>query len=125
MLDMRTLLNKLGGRPNWHTGYFRLSVAAAIVGLVLSTSAWFAVSHREDQLSALELSSRAEGHALNLQVGIISYLRKAAAVRALFDSSDAKVSRTQFEDFTKLVMNDQHAILGIRGFRGSCTTSAS
>jgi diguanylate cyclase (GGDEF)-like protein len=117
MLDMRTLLNKLSGRPNtphwWHTGYFRLSVAAAIVGLVLSTSAWFAVSHREDQLSALELSSRAEGHALNLQVGIISYLRKAAAVRALFDSSDAKVSRTQFEDFTKLVMNDQHAILGI------------
>jgi diguanylate cyclase (GGDEF)-like protein len=88
-------------------------VVVAIVGLILSTSAWFAVSQREDQLAALELSSRAEAHALNLQVGIISYLRKAAGVRALFESSDAKVSRVQFEEFTKQVMNDQNAILGM------------
>jgi diguanylate cyclase (GGDEF)-like protein/PAS domain S-box-containing protein len=114
---MRIFLNKLGWRPNtsrwWHTRYFWLSVVVAIAGLILSTSAWFAVSHREGQLAALELSSRAEGHALNLQVGIISYLRKAAGVRALFESSDAKVSRMQFEEFTKQVMNDQNAILGM------------
>jgi diguanylate cyclase (GGDEF)-like protein/PAS domain S-box-containing protein len=116
-MDMRILLNKLRWSSNtsrgWHARYFWLSIVVAIAGLILSTSAWFAVSHREDQLAELELSSRAEGHALNLQAGIISYLRKAAGVRALFESSDAKVSRTQFEEFTKQVMNDQHAILGM------------
>ena len=115
--DMRILLNKLRWRLNtsrgWHARYFWLSIVVAIAGLILSTSAWFAVSHREDQLAELELSSRAEGHALNLQAGIISYLRKAAGVRALFKSSDAKVNRTQFEEFTKQVMNEQHAILGM------------
>ena len=58
--------------------YSWLSLAVAITGLILSVSAWFAVSHREDQLAALELSGRAESHALNLQVGIISYLRKVS-----------------------------------------------
>jgi diguanylate cyclase (GGDEF)-like protein len=114
---MRTLLNKLGLRPitsrSWHIRYVCLSQVVAVAGLILSTSAWFAVSHREDQLAALELSSRAEGHALNLQVGINSYLRKAGALRALFESSGAKISRTQFEEFTKQLMNDQHAILGM------------
>jgi diguanylate cyclase (GGDEF)-like protein len=97
----------------WRARYSWVSLAVAIAGLIISTLAWFAVSHREDRLAELELSSRAEGHALSLQVGIISYLRKVSGLAALFESSDAVVSRAQFEKFTKLVMNDQNAILGM------------
>jgi diguanylate cyclase (GGDEF)-like protein len=99
--------------PWWRAGHFLLSLAVAIVGLTLSTSAWFAVSLREDQLAALELASRAEGQALNLQVGINSYLRKISGLRALLETFEDNVSRAQFEQFTKQLMNDQNAILGM------------
>jgi diguanylate cyclase (GGDEF)-like protein/PAS domain S-box-containing protein len=115
---MRALWNMLGSRKGpftsaWRARYSLLALGVAIFGLILSASAWFAVSLRENQLAALELSSSASGHALNLQVGIGSYLRKASGLRALFDSSDHSVSRAQFEKFTKEVMNDTHAILGM------------
>jgi diguanylate cyclase (GGDEF)-like protein len=112
---MHLYRNKLGGssRRWWRARYSWLSLGVAIAGLILSASAWFAVSHREDQLTALELSSRAEGHALNLQVGIFSYLRKVSSLRALFESSDGSVSRAQFDKFTQQIMNDQNAILGM------------
>jgi diguanylate cyclase (GGDEF)-like protein len=97
----------------WHARYSWLSLGVAVAGLILSTFAWFAVSHREDQLAALELSSRAEGHALNLQVGFNSYLRKVSGLRGLFESSDDNVSRAQFGKFTKQLMSDQKAILGM------------
>jgi diguanylate cyclase (GGDEF)-like protein len=115
---LRANWNKIGCRRGSSTGRWRaryswLSLGVAIAGLILSASAWFAVSHREDQVAALELSSRAEGHALNLQVGIISYLRKVSSLRALFESSDGSVSRVQFDKFTKQIMSDQNAILGM------------
>jgi hypothetical protein len=115
---MRAYWNKIDWRrglspPWWRAGHFLLSLAVAIVGLTLSTSAWFAVSLREDQLAALELASRAEGQALNLQVGINSYLRKISGLRALLETFEDNVSRAQFEQFTKQLMNDQNAILGM------------
>ena len=85
----------------------------AVVGLIASTAAWFAVSLREDRLAALEMASLANGQALTLQVGIGAYLRKVAALRALFESADDKVSRAQFEQFTKQLMSDQTAMLGM------------
>jgi diguanylate cyclase (GGDEF)-like protein len=60
----------------------------------------------------LELSSRAYGHALNLQFGINAYLRRVSGLRAFFDIS-GNVSRAQFEKITKQLMNDQNAILGM------------
>ena len=96
----------------WRARYFWLSTAVAIAGLVASLSAWVAVSHRENELAALELSSRAYGHALNLQFGINAYLRRVSGLRAFFDTS-GNVSRAQFEKITKQLMNDQNAILGM------------
>jgi diguanylate cyclase (GGDEF)-like protein len=115
---MRANWNKIGWRRRsstrwWRARYSWLSLGVAITGLILSASAWFAVSHREDQMAALELNGRAEGHALNLQVGIISNLRRVSGLRALFESSDGSISRAQFDKFTKQVMNDQDAILGM------------
>ena len=54
----------------------------------------------------MELSSRAYGHALNLQFGINAYLRRVSGLRAFFDTS-GNVSRAQFEKITKQLMNDQ------------------
>jgi diguanylate cyclase (GGDEF)-like protein len=115
---MRAYWNKIGWRSGsptrwWHNRYSWLSLAVAICGVLVSVSAWFAVSLREDRLAALELASRAEGQALNLQVGIASSLRKVSGLRALFETLDGNVSRTQFEQFTKQLMNDQTALLGM------------
>ena len=104
----------LSRQPAWSPArYVWLSLVVTIAGLIVSATAWYTVSQRDDQLAALELSSRAEGHALSLQVGLILYLRKVSGLAALFESSDGTVSRAQFERFTKLIMNDQTAILGM------------
>ena len=114
MRKPKSLWRKSGedAAPWWRARYFWLSTAVAIAGLVASLSAWVAVSHRENELATLELSSRAYDHALNLQFGINSYLRKVAGLRSFFDVS-GNVSRSQFERMTKQLMNDQNAILGM------------
>ncbi len=98
--------------PWWRGRYVWASILAAVAGMLLSASAWFVVSQRENQLAQLELSSRANGHALNLQFGINSYLRKVSGLRAFFDATN-NVSRTQFLKITTQLMNDQNAILGM------------
>jgi hypothetical protein len=64
------------------TLYPWLSLAAAILGLIVSGLTWFAVSHRESELAKLELSSQGSGYALTLQFGIDAYLRRVAGLRA-------------------------------------------
>jgi CHASE1-domain containing sensor protein len=80
--------------------------------LVVSASAWVAVSHQENELAGLELSSRANSHVMSLQAGIDAHLRRFLGLRALFASSDY-VSRDQFENFAKERLSDQSAILGM------------
>jgi CHASE1-domain containing sensor protein len=114
---VRACWNTIGSRGKsrarlWRARYFWLSVVAAIAGSIISLFAWFAVSHRENQLAELDLSSRASGHALVLQFGVDSYLRKVSGLRALFESS-VHISREQFQKFTKQIMSDQDAILGM------------
>ena len=94
------------------TLYPWLGLAAALLGLIASGLAWFAVSHRESELAKLELSSQGSGYALTLQFGIDAYLRRVVGLRALFDSSD-NVSRGQFDKFAKQLLSGQSAILGM------------
>src|SRR4051812_47302222 len=89
-----------------------LSLAAAILGSIVSGLTWFAVSHRESELAKLELSSQGSGCAFTLQSGIDAYLRRVVGLRALFDSSD-HVGRGQFDKFTKQLLSGQSAILGM------------
>jgi diguanylate cyclase (GGDEF)-like protein/PAS domain S-box-containing protein len=115
---MRAYWNRIGWRRAsstrwWRSRYSWLSLVVATLGLIVSTSAWFAISKQENQLAEFELASRAEGQALNLQVGIAAYLRKVFALRAMFETFEDKVSRAQFEQFTRQLMNDQTAILGM------------
>jgi diguanylate cyclase (GGDEF)-like protein len=92
--------------------YIWMSLVAGGIGLVFSLSASFAVWHREKHLAELELSARASGYAQTLQFGIDAYMRKVSGLRALFDSTN-NVGRDQFERFTKQLLSDQSAILGM------------
>ena len=96
----------------WRTRYSRLGLVVAIAGLIVSASAWFAVSHWENQQAAVDLTLRANGHAMALQSGINAYLRKVSGLRAFFEASD-HVSRGEFDVFVKRIMDDQNAILGM------------
>jgi CHASE1-domain containing sensor protein len=96
----------------WRARRFWLSFVAVTAGFLVSAFAWAVVSHHENELAELELSSRANSHIMSLQSGIDAYMRKVFGLQALFESSDY-VSREQFEKFTKQIMNDQNALLGM------------
>jgi methyl-accepting chemotaxis protein len=93
--------------------YVWASIAAAVIGLALSVSAWLAVSARENGLAEAEMSSRGNSHALILQNGINEYLAKVGALRALFQTSDREFNRREFTAFSEFLLRDQTAILAV------------
>jgi PAS domain-containing protein len=93
--------------------YLWRSLAACAVGLVLSLAAALATGQRERELAQLELNGLANGYALTLQFGISTYMRKIDALRTLFDTVGTTISRDQFATFTKQLLSDQIAILGM------------
>ncbi len=84
-----------------------------MVGLALSLAAALATGQREIQLAQIELNGLANGYALTLQFGINTYMRKVAALRTLFDTVGSTVSRDQFATFTKQLLSDQIALVGM------------
>jgi diguanylate cyclase (GGDEF)-like protein len=84
---------------------------AACVGLILSLSAALTVWHRANRLAELELTARASNYEQTLQFGINMYMRRVAALRALFESTN--VSRELFEKFSKQVLSGQTAMRGM------------
>jgi diguanylate cyclase (GGDEF)-like protein len=112
---MRALWNILPSfKPRatwWHAPYVGLSILAGCVGLILSLCAAFTVWHRAHQLAELELTARASNYEQTLQFGINNYMRRVAALRALFEST--KVSRELFEKFSTQVLSGQSAMRGM------------
>ena len=92
--------------------YLWRSLAACAIGLVLSLAAALATGQRERQLAQIELNGLANGYALTLQFGISTYMRKVTALRTLFDTVGT-VSREQFASFSKQLLTDQVAIVGM------------
>jgi diguanylate cyclase (GGDEF)-like protein len=90
-------------------------LVAAIVGSVLSLSAWFVISGWEKRSAENEFIGTAEDHALALQNGLNEYLSKMIAVRATFNASDT-VSRKQFGIFSDALLHGQTAIRGFSWF---------
>src|SRR4051794_29480195 len=112
---MRTVWNilpSLKPRAAWRAGpYVWLSILAGCVGVILSLSAAFTVWHRADRLAELELTARASNYDQSLQFGINMYMRRVAALRSLFESTN--VSRELFEKFSKQVLSGQSAMRGM------------
>ena len=92
--------------------YLWRSLGACAVGLVLSLAAALATGQRELQLAQIELNGLANGYALTLQFGISTYMRKVTALRTLFDTFGT-VSREQFASFSKQLLTEQVAIVGM------------
>ena len=92
--------------------YLWRSLAACAIGLVLSLAAALATGQRELQLAQIELNGLANGYALTLQFGISTYMRKVTALRTLFDTFGT-VSREQFASFSKQLLTEQVAIVGM------------
>jgi diguanylate cyclase (GGDEF)-like protein len=93
--------------------YVWRSLGACVVGLALALGAALATGQRERELAQLELNGLANGYALTLQFGISTYMRKIDALRTLFDTVGTTISRDQFATFTKQLLSDQIAILGM------------
>jgi diguanylate cyclase (GGDEF)-like protein len=107
-----TVFEMSGSRRRPHV-YFWASIAAVVVGLALSIYVWRVVTLRENQQAELELTARANNHALVLQNGINQSLTKIAALRAPFQSADSAISRQEFETFSEFLLGDQTAILAV------------
>ncbi len=106
------ILPSLKPRATWRAGpCVWLSILAGCVGVILSLSAAFTVWHRANRLAELELTARASNYDQTLQFGINMYMRRVAALRSLFESTN--VSRELFEKFSKQVLSGQSAMRGM------------
>ena len=90
---------------------FGPAVAAAAIGLALSVLAWFAVATWEDRLAKEDFAKSAADHAQALQAGLNEYLYKLVALRAFFNGSQHGVTRSEFNVFTKDLLDERKAIL--------------
>ena len=88
------------------------ALVAGVIGLALFLGLTFVVWHRENQVAEMELNARASNYALTIQFGIDAYLRRVAALAALFDSTGS-ISREQFEKFSTQILQDQTAMRGM------------
>jgi len=86
------------------------SVVTATLGIALSVVSAFMVSLSEDRYSKSAFSSVAENYSMILQKGVNEYLTKLVALRSLFDSSEDRVTRGEFEAFTRPVLKSNSAI---------------
>ncbi len=75
------------------------SFLAAFIGIAVSLISAGLIVHRDDNHARLQFACTAENHFMVLQNGLNEYLDKLTAVRALFDSSSAPVTRNEFEAF--------------------------
>lgn len=99
-----------GQRP---PAYWVRTLASAVLGTTLSLAAWLVTSHWEDRVAELEFTGRASNLASTLQTGLNEYLAKIVALRALFEASDNKVTRQEFQNFADRILQNQPAILSV------------
>jgi hypothetical protein len=100
----------VGGAEWWRAPHLVPCAVAAVIGIAISLSCWFAASVREDRLAELELTARTNSHAMVLQGEIGDYLDKLVALRAFFEASEA-VSRPEFITFSQSILQGHPAIL--------------
>jgi diguanylate cyclase (GGDEF)-like protein len=83
---------------------------AAIIGIILSIAAAFTVSLWENRYARLAFNTAAENYSMVLQNGVNEYLSKLLALRALFNSTDDQVTRSEFDAFARPVLEANSAI---------------
>ena len=89
---------------------FAPCLLAAAIGVGVSVAAAGMTANRETRDAKQQFNATAENNFMVVQNGVNEYVNKLRAVRALFDSSDAAVSRNAFAAFTRPLMLENAAI---------------
>src|SRR5580692_4420276 len=74
---------------------------AAGIGVAVSLTAASMTANRESRRAELQFKVIAEDHFMVVQNGLNEYVNRLSAVRALFASSEAPVSRNAFDAVTR------------------------
>jgi diguanylate cyclase (GGDEF)-like protein len=93
--------------------HFVPCILAASFGVAVSLGAADVTANHERQNAGTQFRVVAENHFMVVQNGLNEYVNRLRAVRALFDSSDAPVSRNAFESFVRPLLLEDAAITNL------------
>ena len=85
-------------------------IVTAMIGLTVSAAVTGIILVRDNADADRQFAVLAENHFMVLQNGANEYVNRLKAVRALFDSSDDVVTRSEFEAFTRPLLQENAAI---------------
>jgi diguanylate cyclase (GGDEF)-like protein len=88
-------------------------MGAAVVGLAVSTAAWFYVSAFDERLALKAFNQEATDITQILKNGLDEYSNKLIAIGTLFSATEHDLTRTEFVAFSRTLFKDQPAILGL------------
>ncbi len=86
------------------------SIAAAIIGVAITTAAAYVVSVGEQRNAKLAFDVAAENRSRVLQAGLNEYLTKLGASQAMFNSVDDKITRREFENYANAMLRFSSSI---------------
>ncbi len=91
----------------------RLAIAATVVGLVFSFVAAGVVGRWENSTSKVEFDGVAKNQTIILQSGINEYLARLLALRTLFETFNAQITRSEFDVFNTRLFEEHPGILRV------------
>src|SRR5664279_3089673 len=89
------------------------ALVAAGVGLLLSLIAAYGAGRREERITKVEFEGVAATELIVLQNGINEYLSRLVTLRALFESTNEEVTRSEFEVFSGRLFENHPGILRV------------
>src|ERR1700751_4990805 len=78
---------------------YRPAWVATCIGLMLTGIAAYAVARWERRVNWTEFEGAAATHLIEMQNGVNQYLSRLVTLRALFESANEDVTRSEFEVF--------------------------
>ena len=85
---------------------YRPALVAAGIGLLLSLAAAYAVGRWEQRVTRIEFEGTAATELIEMQNGVNEYLSRLVTLRALFESANEDVTRSEFEVFARPLVRE-------------------
>ena len=92
---------------------YRPALVAAGIGLLLSLAAAYAVGRWEQRVTRIEFEGTAATELIEMQNGVNEYLSRLVTLRALFESANEDVTRSEFEVFAGRLFENHPGILRV------------
>ncbi|MET4217491.1 diguanylate cyclase (GGDEF)-like protein [Bradyrhizobium sp. LB14.3] len=94
-------------------GLYRPALVAVGIGLLFSIAGAAAVARWEDRVNKIEFENAAETEAIVMQNGMGEYISRLVALRTLFESTNQKITRSEFETFSARLFERHPGMLRI------------